>query len=573
MTDNWRCFVLENNKSSNKKQFGFILGVSALVCKAICFLFYPGSIFEWWGRLVILYFASYLTSVLTITSSVSENKKSKILSSILLILSICFLGVDYYICFGYAVSLSNIPLNEIGIMPFVNLMNVISNVVILLEAKAFNKPISILIAKIKKIHKVLHTSRLFRKVNVFEIICIIIFSLIFLYINNEKLSVNGMNTNEFKVMTASVRYLENTYSEDFRMNSTDGSKGEVCRCVDYIRPGCNTYCVQLFWKNVPVTAYVELKPDGSLDVYKENFQYKKYSFEMNEICNFECDFLFDEFVIGKPVLYSDYKDYLTDISDRTWVDIEIRMPDEIIRSDIKRLEKLVNTFPDSMEGSLIIQFYYTNNDQIINLSSVYIPYAHQRIDFSRMATEKDYIPSHGMVSMLSMNYEYVYDEILDSVERVFFNPDYEENTPDISDFIIGKNINEYMIEGTKDTVYFTCIGEFYPLLYKNEVVSNYRLHEFTLYDWYYQDIIEMPLCDYLTAYSSGPIAVLYDAEYAYIYNGEDIICIGRYCIGDHERLLDSNYRLVDSDPSTEIVEFDSKIKSIEFDDIELTYIN
>ncbi|MCR4791894.1 MAG: hypothetical protein K5871_04040 [Lachnospiraceae bacterium] len=94
---------------------------------------YKNSIMDWWGTTIVIYLAFYFTSILTIVSSLVQRTASIIFSIIMLFVSATLLGADMLSYLGFAATLNSTPMIKMGIMPVVNIMNVVANGVILIE--------------------------------------------------------------------------------------------------------------------------------------------------------------------------------------------------------------------------------------------------------------------------------------------------------------------------------------------------------------------------------------------------------------------------------------------------------
>ena len=550
---------------TEKKQIGFIFGVATLIYKIICFFMYAGSIFEWWGGAVIIYFAFYFTSVLTIRSSLSESDKTKAISTTMIFVSVVLLFIDFLALFGFAMSLNSTPFKEMGIMPFVNLMNLITNAIILAENRASDDAMRI--PSEKNYFKVI------------EIICIAVLCGVFLYINDGKEhAYHGGDPSTNKVVNGTIKYLERVYGEDINIWSSAGPKGDVFEYDDPERPGRNTYVAYLYWKNVQITAYVEVLSNGKLDIYKENFQSRRYSHDLeNWLLNhsgdrFGVDINYERFVEGNltPVTapkFATFREYFASLPEGETVNIEMSWGDDYL-SPVKKDEiiKLANSLPVAIEGSIIVHLtHYINDQDIEEFTSVNIPYAHQSPYFINMEQENESINSHGVITLMSMNPDYLRDEILNSLKDYDFSVyDPELTEIDPSKVVISDYISEYLLKGY-DSGYFSFVRYFYPIIYDGKLIAVSRIVD-NEYDCHYE-ILRGDIVESLNEYEFDKLAVFYDTDKVYLYDGERILPLYEY----NETIEDrwgkgATLTLEDDDPLTEELETDL---DLDLDDMKL----
>ena len=86
------------------------------------------SISEWWAGLIFLFFAGFITSLITAVNSFTRGMVTLIISLVIVIISTCLLGIDILCLLGFAASLDDASLIDRGIFPLVNLMNIVASV-------------------------------------------------------------------------------------------------------------------------------------------------------------------------------------------------------------------------------------------------------------------------------------------------------------------------------------------------------------------------------------------------------------------------------------------------------------
>ena len=126
----------QSNKAafSVLKLIGLIIAVAGLVYKVVYNITYFDSIKDWWDGLIWMYFAMYVTSVITIVSALLRRTGALVLSISIMALSFVLLLVDGILFLGFAVTLSTHSMIEVGIAPLVNILNCIASVFILIGA-------------------------------------------------------------------------------------------------------------------------------------------------------------------------------------------------------------------------------------------------------------------------------------------------------------------------------------------------------------------------------------------------------------------------------------------------------
>lgn len=116
------------------KLIGLIIAVAGLVYKVVYNITYFDSIKDWWDGLIWMYFAMYVTSVITIVSALLRRAGALVLSISIMALSFVLLLVDGILFLGFAATLSTYSMIELGIAPLVNILNCIASVFILIGA-------------------------------------------------------------------------------------------------------------------------------------------------------------------------------------------------------------------------------------------------------------------------------------------------------------------------------------------------------------------------------------------------------------------------------------------------------
>lgn len=126
----------QSNKAafSVLKLIGLIIAVAGLVYKVVYNITYFDSIKDWWHGSIWMYFAMYVTSVITIVSALLRRTGALVLSISIMALSFVLLLVDGILFLGFAATLSTYSMIELGIAPLVNILNCIASVFILIGA-------------------------------------------------------------------------------------------------------------------------------------------------------------------------------------------------------------------------------------------------------------------------------------------------------------------------------------------------------------------------------------------------------------------------------------------------------
>ncbi len=559
------------SKTFEKKQIGMILAVATLLYKVSNFFMYMNSIFDWWGGAIFLYFILYFTSVCTIYASFSRKTTSIAISISMIVVSIIFLIGDIFAFLGFMASLNSTPLKEMGIMPFVNLMNALASCVIIVESALPPFEIRIPFHKFIPGFKV-QTVRngFFKLFNIIDIVCIVAACSFFLYLTDGKEhAYHGSGHTENRAVNAAINYLEKTYSEDINMYSSAGPKGEVYKIDDPDRPGCNTYYVQLYWKNVPVTAYVEIKGSSLPEIYKENFQSKKFAHILQDHTGGTV--VFEDFVSGTPVVYDTCEEYFASLPEDHNVLIELKWCDEDVRLNYRdKLKKIAEELPKSARGTFLIHFYYTENNENHDLITVSFPFANKGLYLSQITAEEDKPISYGAAILLGMDRDNLYNMLADAlIEYPHLEKLFDDSNPDLSSVKLGNPVNEYMYDGGSLRGYFSYCRYFYPVLYNGKAIAVFRLAEAGDGDWHYE-IFESKLAEVINEIGSGNIAFCYDPDYVYFYNGEELNRLFETDEIVGNRFGDVELKIEDADLSTDVIEH---TVDVNYSNIELTYVN
>ena len=129
-------YVQPQRKSSFSvlKLIGLLIAIGGFIYKAVFAVTYFEDIYEWWSRLILLYFLLYSTSIITIASSLLKGTASLVMSIVVIALSWTLLLADGISYLGFAASLNDTPMIQLGITPLVNVLNMIAGVFILIGA-------------------------------------------------------------------------------------------------------------------------------------------------------------------------------------------------------------------------------------------------------------------------------------------------------------------------------------------------------------------------------------------------------------------------------------------------------
>ncbi|MBQ6475951.1 MAG: hypothetical protein IJJ34_07060 [Clostridia bacterium] len=130
---------MEKNQIKKKtfsilKTAGLLIAAGALVYKAVFTAVYFDSITDWWQSMIVLFFLSYLTSFAAIASAFLKGKAAVIAGFVMAGVSLAMLFLNAFTLLGFVVSLDYTPLIDRGIMPLVNLLNLISGILVAVGA-------------------------------------------------------------------------------------------------------------------------------------------------------------------------------------------------------------------------------------------------------------------------------------------------------------------------------------------------------------------------------------------------------------------------------------------------------
>ena len=122
------------NKNQTKyltvlRVIGFIIALAAFVYKIVYAVRYFDRITDWWNdEMILLYFMFYMTSIATMISSFFKGIAGIIFSAVIIFISFTLLFVDGCMWLGFAASLDKGSMIEKGIVPLVNVLNLIAAV-------------------------------------------------------------------------------------------------------------------------------------------------------------------------------------------------------------------------------------------------------------------------------------------------------------------------------------------------------------------------------------------------------------------------------------------------------------
>ncbi len=112
------------------KVMGFIIALAGLIYKVYFAILYFDKISMWWnGSMIAMYFLFYITSLATMASSFFKGKVGMIISISIIFTSVSLLVVDGLAVLGFAASLDSASLIERGIVPLVNVLNMLAGII------------------------------------------------------------------------------------------------------------------------------------------------------------------------------------------------------------------------------------------------------------------------------------------------------------------------------------------------------------------------------------------------------------------------------------------------------------
>ncbi len=535
-----------------KKQIGFILSVAVTIYFG--FKLIGDIVFNLDGGHGFIYICLFVISLFTIISSLSnDNETISNSHTILIILSIVFF-LNGFLFLGHAATLNTSPIDKYGIIAYGLILNAIPNIVLLIESK--------------KVHKIINSAC--------EIISIIAVTLFILYISGGYkqiyLSFNLVNT---RLVNGVVMYLEKNYHEDITVRSYRGHRCEAYKFDDPELPESNTYCVNVYWKKVQITAFVEIRPNGSMHIYKENFQSCKFGYLLKEYLRkygkglTGVDVVYEDFVSEPGKDFKDLDEYLAFLPEGKKIDLVITTCDDYIEPYYKdSLREFVNSLPAEIEGNIIFKFTHSVDGKDVVFSKIIIPYAHHVIYLSRIVPEDDNAISNGAAILLGINPEYHHDEIMHLLyQAVFEEHSFGDTDMDFLKLEIADPINIYKARNYNNREYLFDFEEImYPIIYKGNLIAlagfvreNDLIHMELIYD----DMI-VQLSDHI----SEPLAICIDAEFAYVFNGQDLIRLPENIQMLQSWSGRSDVSIIDKDPSTDTVE-----SNMEISDYRVEFVN
>ena len=112
------------------KVMGFIIALAGLIYKVYFAILYFDKISMWWnGSMIAMYFLFYITSLATMASSFFKGKVGMIIAISIIFTSVSLLVVDGLTVLGFAASLDSASLIERGIVPLVNVLNMLAGII------------------------------------------------------------------------------------------------------------------------------------------------------------------------------------------------------------------------------------------------------------------------------------------------------------------------------------------------------------------------------------------------------------------------------------------------------------
>ncbi|MBO7355402.1 MAG: hypothetical protein J6U50_02100 [Lachnospiraceae bacterium] len=124
----------DQSSLSALKLVGLIIALLGLIFRVANNITNYDGITDWWGGMLVGYFILYFTSVLTIVSALLKRNASLVISICMLTISVLFLVFDGILFLGFAITLNSSGMGEIGIVPLVNLLNLVASVLVLIGA-------------------------------------------------------------------------------------------------------------------------------------------------------------------------------------------------------------------------------------------------------------------------------------------------------------------------------------------------------------------------------------------------------------------------------------------------------
>jgi hypothetical protein len=112
----------------------FFFALAALAYKVVCHVMNMDGIYSWWTNgSIFVYYSLWLTSFLTIAASLIRGLASLVISIVMIIVSAFMLMIDGIMFLGFAASLYSTRLVEVGIMPVVNILNILVSIGVIIE--------------------------------------------------------------------------------------------------------------------------------------------------------------------------------------------------------------------------------------------------------------------------------------------------------------------------------------------------------------------------------------------------------------------------------------------------------
>ena len=110
------------------KLIGLFIAIGAFGYKIYYTIVYFNSISDWWGGLIILFFAMYLTNIATVLTSFTRSQLTLILALTVITISMTLICLDGLVFLGFAASLDSTPMIKRGIFPLAHILNSLAGV-------------------------------------------------------------------------------------------------------------------------------------------------------------------------------------------------------------------------------------------------------------------------------------------------------------------------------------------------------------------------------------------------------------------------------------------------------------
>ena len=492
------------------KRFGFIIGAGTLLYRLVSFFVLNEDIFSFWNRGIFIYFALYLVSFFTIKSSVTDDKKSKKLSLIMIIVSVLLLYIDYLSFLGIYSTQNGISVYKSGISPVADALNLIANIVILIQCRlekyAFGVPDTFDTEKEALSHA-------FGFIN---IIAILVMAYI-LYSEFQKINMPIIRSSI--IIERTIAMMEKKYDVNFKANAGSYREADLSRDKESDK---ELYTAKIFWDYKEVHVYLEVLPNNRIIYIKDDFQSVKYSTELenklyvNYQHKFEINFrqyiAYNDGVSG----YTDYMDFYSSIPEGECVDINCLVYEDRPELDKDKMEAIISELPANLEGNLIIKLDQSRNyDFDDDIIQIIIPYSHNQLHFSEYTFGGNFQSSRPLETILSYSDEYLLVQITTAVieaEEAGMFP--EEVFIDYSNLYVSQPVNEYE---RYESGSIKKTGECYIVYCGDDIIGTATL---SLVGNTYKYVIDERLAEPLTVLNASEICLLIESGHQYIYDGK-----------------------------------------------------